>query len=134
LWCDVRVADLTAKEADALAGELRLELGELEICYACLSFVAYPLDLGREDEAARESRRIAPDLWAEGLALPLQGALELARVGGVLDAARAVDEVARRGPRAPIVAAVIRVLAAQLVAQMRATQIGGRNGNVTLLR
>jgi hypothetical protein len=128
------VSDLTAKQADGLARELRLELRELEICYACLSFVAYPLDRGNVQEAARESRRIAPDLWAEGLALPLQAALVRARARGVRHAAEAVEEVARRGPRAPIVAAVIRALATQLVAQMRASEVGGRNGNVTILR
>jgi len=128
------VTDLTAKQADALARELQLDVGDLEICYACLSFVAIPLEFGDEQKAARESRRIAPDLWAEGLALPLQVALERGRKNGVRYAAEAVDEVARRGPRARIVAAVIRRLAAQLAAQMRASEVGGRNGNVTILR
>jgi hypothetical protein len=128
------VSDLTAKQADDLAGELQLDLDDLEICYACLSFVAFPLDLGRVQEAARESRRIAPDLWAEGLALPLQAVLERGVKRGVRHAAEAVEEVARRGPRAPIVAAVIRRLAAQVVSQMRASELGGRNGNVTILR
>jgi hypothetical protein len=128
------VSDLTAKQADELARELLLELGDLEICYACLSFVAVPLELGDEQKAARESRRIAPDLWAEGLALPLQAALERGRRDGVRHATEAVEEVARRGPRARIVAAAIRRLAAQLVSQTRASELGGRNGNVTILR
>lgn len=124
---------LTRQQADELAGALGLELGELDVCYACLSFVAFPLDRGREEEAARESRRLAPDLWDEGLALPLQAALAEARRRGVPLAAEAEEEVAERGARARIVAAVIRRLAAQLVSRMRAPKLSGRNGNVTLL-
>lgn len=127
------MSGLTRKQADELARALELDLAELEVCYACLSFVAFPLDRGREDEAARESRRIAPDLWDEGLALPLQAALEQARTRGVPKAAEAADEVGLRGPRARIVAAVIRQLATQLVAQMHAGKLGGRNGHVTIL-
>lgn len=116
-----------------MAGALGLDLAELDVCYACLSFVAFPLDLGRDEEAARESRRIAPDLWDEGLALPLQAALAEARRRGVLWAAEAEEEVGVRGARARIVAAVIRRLAAQLVSRMRAPKLQGRNGHVTLL-
>jgi hypothetical protein len=127
------VSGLTTKQADELAGALELDLGELDVCYACLSFVAYPLDLGRVEEAARESRRIAPELWDEGLAVPLQAALADARQRRVPLAAEAEGEVTARGARARIVAAVVRRLAAQLVEQMRAPKLGGRNGHVTLL-
>jgi hypothetical protein len=127
------VSGLTTKQADELAGALELDLAGLDVCYACLSFVAFPLDLGRVEEAARESRRIAPDLWDEGLALPLQAALADARERGVPWAAEAEGELTARGARARIVAAVVRRLAAQLVVQMRAPKLGGRNGHVTLL-
>jgi hypothetical protein len=127
------VSGLTTKQADELAGALELDLAGLDVCYACLSSVAFPLDLGRVEEAAREARRVAPELWDEGLAVPLQAALAEARQRGVPLAAEAEGEVTARGARARIVAAVVRRLAAQLVEQMRAPKLGGRNGHVTLL-
>jgi hypothetical protein len=124
---------LSKQELDDLADALEVNLNDVGVCQACLTFVSLPLDLGREQEAAGAARRLAPDFWAEGLALPVQAALERARKRGVPGAAEAIADVEQRGPRARIVAAVIRRLAAQQVEEMRASRIGGRNGNVTLL-
>jgi hypothetical protein len=97
-----------------LAAALDLDVYEVGICHACLSFVSFPLDLGDEREAARAVRTFTPILWREGLALPLQAALERTRRRGVKGAEEAVDDVERRGAQAPIVAAVVRRLAAEL--------------------
>ena len=102
-----------------LAAALDLDVFELGICHACLSFVAFPLDDGDEREVARAVREFAPILWEEGLALPLQDALERARRRGVPGAEAAIADVWRCGPRAPIVADVIRGLAADLTRRTR---------------
>ena len=62
---------------------------------------------GDNRKAAGAFRNFAPDLWQEGLALPLQAALERARRGGVAGAEAAIGDIERLGPRAPIVSAVI---------------------------
>jgi hypothetical protein len=121
------------QELDELADALAVNLNEVAVCQACLTLVSLPLDLGEHQKAAGAARRLAPDFWAEGLALPVQAALERARKRGVPGAAEAIEDVAERGPRARIVAAVIRRLAAQQVEEMRSSRLGGRNGNVTLL-
>jgi hypothetical protein len=127
------VRRLSKTEVDELALALGLQLGEVDVCHACLSFVSFSLDQGDERAASGWARRMAPDLWDEGLALPIQAALQRARNRGVPGAAEAIAEVGERGPRARIVAAVVRRLAEQQVAEMRSNRIGGRNGRVTLL-
>jgi hypothetical protein len=102
-----------------LAAALDLDVYEVGICHACLSFVSFPLDAGEEREVAGAVRAFAPILWEEGLALPLQAALERARRRGVAGAAAAIADVERRGCRAPIVSAVIRTLAADLTRRTR---------------
>jgi hypothetical protein len=124
---------MTKQEVDELALALDLQLGEVDVCDACLSFVSFPLERGEEREAANWARRMAPDLWDEGLALPIQAALQRAKNRGVPGAAEAIAEVGERGPRARIVAAVVRRLAEQQVAEMRSNRIGGRNGRLTIL-
>jgi hypothetical protein len=124
---------VSKKELEELAHALGLRLNDLSVCQACLTFVSLPLDQGRDQEAAGASRRLAHEFWSEGLALPLQAALERARKRGVAGAAEAIADVEQRGWRARIVPAVIRELAGQQLAEMRASRIGGRNGTVTLL-
>ena len=58
---------LPQARADALAANLDVDL-DCGICHACLSFVSFAIDRGDPDEIARETRRITPDLWYEGLA------------------------------------------------------------------
>lgn len=81
--------------------------------------MAFPLDAGDEREAARALREFAPLLWEEGLALPLQAALERARRRGIAGAETAITDVERRGARAAVVAAVVRRLAADLTRRTR---------------
>ena len=102
-----------------LVAALDLDVFEIGICLPCLSFVSFPLDDGDEREVSRSIRQFAPILWEEGLALPLQSALERARRDGVDGAEAAIVDVGRNGPRAPIVSAVIRALAAELSRRTR---------------
>jgi hypothetical protein len=95
-----------------LAAELDLDVYEVGICHACLSFVSFPLDDGDERRVARALRKFGPILWEEGLAEPLQAALERG-------AERAIADVEASGAQAAIVTAVIRQLAADLTRRTR---------------
>ena len=101
-------------DAAAFAARLDLDVSALGICHACLSFVSMALDSGDERAVARELRRIAPDLWAEGLALPVHAALERARKQGDPDAAAAIAEVENLGARSAVVKAIVRRLGEDL--------------------
>lgn len=103
-----------AEQLSELARRLDLDVNAVGICHACLSFVSFPLDLGDEAEVRRALRHFAPILWSEGLALPVQVALERARRDAVPGADEAIADVRARGPRAAIVRPLIRRLAADL--------------------
>lgn len=103
-----------AEQLSELARRLDLDVNAVGICHACLSFVSSPLDLGDEAEVRRALRHFAPILWSEGLALPVQVALERARRDAVPGADEAIADVRARGPRAAIVRPLIRRLAADL--------------------
>jgi hypothetical protein len=98
-------------DATTLAARLDLELSAIGLCHACLSFVSMALDSGDERAVAREIRRMAPDLWAEGLALPARAALERARKRGDPAAEAAIADVDRLGARSVVVKAIVRRLA-----------------------
>src|SRR5918994_289505 len=102
-----------------LAAELDLDVYEVGICHACLSFVSFPLADGDEREVARALRKFGPILWDEGLAEPLRAALERARRRGVAGAESAIADVEALGAQAAIVGAVIRQLAADLTRRTR---------------
>ena len=104
--------------AKELANALDLELYGAGVCLACLTFAAVPLDSGTEREARREARKLAPDLWAEGLELTTMLALETARRDGVPNAAEAIEEVGRDGWRSPVVHAIVWRLAELMVEDM----------------
>lgn len=106
-------------ELEELVLALELDVYEVGICHACLSFVSFPLDLGDEPEVRRALRHFAPVLWDEGLALPVQAALHKASRSGVAGAAEAIADVDARGARATVVRAVIRRLAADLTRRTR---------------
>jgi hypothetical protein len=110
---------ITPQQAEELAAALDLDLDEVGICHACLSFVSFALDAGDEREARSATFRMSRDLWCEGLALPVQAALERARRRGVPRAAAAIDEVAHRGHRTAVVRAIVRRLAAELSRRAR---------------
>ena len=102
-----------------LAAELDLDVYEVGICHACLSFVSFPLDDGDEREVARAVREFGPILWDEGLAEPLRAALERASRRGIVGADVAIPDVDAFGAQAAIVGAVIRQLAADLTRRTR---------------
>ena len=102
--------------ADELAAELGLNVHDVPICHACLSFVSFAVDRGDEREVHRETNRMTPDLWAEGLERPVRMALARACERGVPHADEAAQDVAMRGPRSSIAKAVVRRLGADLAA------------------
>ena len=110
---------MTRAEAAALAAALELDVDDLAICHACLSFVSFAIDAGDERKVAGSITRMAPDLWAEGLSQPVRLALERARKRGVANAEEAIAEVAESGPRSPVVRAIVRRLAADLSARAK---------------
>jgi hypothetical protein len=110
---------VTRAEAAALAAELELDVDDLAICHACLSFVSFAIDAGDEPKVAGAITRMAPDLWAEGLAQPVRLALERARKRGVANAEEAIVTVDQSGPRSPVVRAIVRGLAADLSARAK---------------
>jgi hypothetical protein len=57
---------ITGAAAAELAARLELNVQDIPICLACLSFVALPIGSGDEREARSWARRMAADLWAEG--------------------------------------------------------------------
>src|SRR5687768_3224720 len=102
--------------ADLLAAQLELDLHEIGICQACLSFVSLAIDEGDAEAIRRETNRMTPVLWAEGLARPAQRALERARRGGIPGVEAALADIAARGPRSTIAKAIVRRLATDLAA------------------
>jgi len=108
---------ITRAAADALAAQLDLDVDDVAICQACLSFVSFAIESGDDHEVTCSIRQIAPDLWAEGLAEPVGMALRRARERGVANADEAIRSVAAKGPRSQIVCAIVRRLAADLFAR-----------------
>jgi hypothetical protein len=105
---------ITTEEATELAARLDLNVHDIPICLACLSFVAAPIGKGDEREATRWARRMAPDLWAEGLEQPVRLVLRRARDRGVPNADAAVADVEARGPRSVVVREIVLRLARDL--------------------
>lgn len=110
---------MTPAEADTLAAVLELDLDDLGICHACLSTVSFAIDSGNEHKVAGAITRVAPDLWAEWLALPVQSALERARERGVANAGEAIAAMGRQGSRSRVARAIVRRLAADLSARAK---------------
>jgi hypothetical protein len=108
---------VTRDAADALAAQLDLDVDDLAICQACLSFVSFAIDSGDDREVRSWTRRMAPDLWAEGLAEPVRTELRRACERGVENAHAALRLVDERGPRSSVVHAIVRRLAAELSAR-----------------
>jgi hypothetical protein len=108
---------VTRADAAALAAALELDVDDIAICHACLSFVSLAIDSGNEHQVAGSITRMAPDLWAEGLAQPVRLALERARKRGVANAEEAIVMVDKSGPRSQVARAIVRRLAADLSAR-----------------
>ena len=108
---------ISPAEANELAAALDLDIDDMGICLACLSFVSFALDPGNERKVAGEITRVAPDLWDEGLAQAVRMALQRAQERRVGNADAAIAEVEANGPRSRIVRAIVRRLAADLSAR-----------------
>ncbi len=102
---------------DPLVQQLELDVDDIAICKACLSFVSAALEEGDPRTIERTTSEFAPILWDEGLAQPVQLALKRAGRRGVPGADAAIAAVERDGPRAPIVRAIVQRLAAELAAR-----------------
>ena len=105
---------MTKELADHIAAALDLDVAEMPICYACLSFVSWPLHDERRAEARRAARRVAPDLWDEGLEQPALDALRCAADAGVPDAKLALLDAQTNRGRSAIAPAIVFRLATQL--------------------
>lgn len=103
--------------ADAVAAAVELDLDDVPICLACLSFVSMAIDSGDEREIRRWTSKMTPDLWEEGLALPARLAVGRAARRGVAGAAEALAELEQRGPRSRMARALVRRLGGQLAAR-----------------
>ena len=107
------------EEIEGLVERLDLDVVTAGVCLPCLTFVAFPLDLGREAEARREAQRLAPELWSDGLEPTVLLALERARRDGLSGAAEAIHDVRCRGSGSQVVREIVWQLAEDLVEDMR---------------
>ncbi len=110
---------LSDVRAAVLAERLELDVMTVGVCLACLSFAAFPLDLGDERTARREARKLTPILWEEGLELPTLLALERARRDGVRGAREAIEDVRINGSHSAVVRAIVWRLAVDLAEDVR---------------
>ena len=105
--------------ADAFARALDVQLDDVPVCLACLSFVAFAIDTGDEREIRRWTREMTPDLWDDGLAVPMKLAVERARRCGIYGAREALADLELHGSRSPTARAIIRRLAEQLAGRAK---------------
>jgi hypothetical protein len=110
---------ISSSDAAELAARLELDVDDVAICHACLSFVSMPLGHGDEREARRATVAITPDLWEEGLASPARLALERARAEGVPGAEAGLADVTARQGRSVTARAIVRHLAEDLWARAK---------------
>jgi hypothetical protein len=108
------MAAVSLREAAKLAARLEVDVDDVAICHACLSFVSIPLGRGDKREAASATRWITPDLWAEGLALPARLALERARNDGIPGAELGLADIEVSQGHGVMARAIVRRLAADL--------------------
>jgi hypothetical protein len=111
------MAQITFKAAAQLAARLDLDLDGTPVCLACLSFVSLPLGAGDERGARSWTRRIAPDIWVEGLEQPALLALRRARDDGVPDADAGLADIDERGLRSNMAQGIVWHLAGDLAAR-----------------
>lgn len=109
---------LLKSRADAVAASLDLDLDE-GICFACLSFVSMALDKGDPAEIERETRRMTPDLWADGLSAQALRAVRPACMRGVPDAEDALADLEQHGGRSSVARAIVLRLAEELSRRVR---------------
>ena len=94
----------------------RLEIPFDGICLACLSLVSSAVHAGDESDVRLWVRRMTPDLWHDGL-----GEIALRHVGAAAaddaDAADALADLERDGPRSAMARAIVLDLARRLAAE-----------------
>jgi hypothetical protein len=105
---------LPRNRADRVAADLRLDLGSMRVCLACLSFVAFALDGGNRHEIQGQLMQMTETLWHEGLEEPALAAMRDACRRGVRDAPAALADLEEAGGRTPIARAIVLCLAEQL--------------------
>jgi hypothetical protein len=103
--------------AAELAAQLDLDLDDVGICHACLSFVSFEIYGGNPHKIRGAVQSMTPWLWEEGLEVPVRMALERARRRGVAHADEALEEVRKLGPRTRIARAIVQRLGADLAAR-----------------
>jgi hypothetical protein len=105
---------LSPVQAAALAE--RLDIPFDGICLACLSFVSSAVRTGDERDVRLWVRRMTPDLWHDGL-----DEIAVRYVGAAAtddaEAAEALAELERDGPRATMARAIVLCLAQRLAAE-----------------
>jgi len=106
---------MSNRSAAAVAQGLDLDVARIPICYACLSFVSSPLHSGDAARARSEARRVAPDIWDEGLAEPALAALRKAAAYRVPHAASALHEAQTSGGRSAVAREIVFRMATQMV-------------------
>jgi hypothetical protein len=104
---------LTREQADELAAQLDVSLDD-GICWACLSFVVFPLEQGDSRELTGELRRMTPDIWDDGLDVRALAAARRARDAGVPGASVGLADLERHGGRSVLARALVLRLAGEL--------------------
>jgi hypothetical protein len=94
--------------AHKIARELDIDVHDIGVCLACLSFVSFAIDAGDAREIKLWTNRMTPDLWAEGLEQPAK--LALKRAGQY----EALADLERNGGHSHVARAIVVRLAAQL--------------------
>ena len=94
--------------ADRIAYRLDLDVYEMGICVACLSFVSFAIDGGDARDIRHWTNTMTPDLWADGLEEPARAALQRA------EEYEALADLDRNGSRSNVAKAIVRRLAADL--------------------
>jgi hypothetical protein len=97
-----------------LARSLGVGLHARGVCPACLGMVAMELEHGDSRSVAGTIRMVVPNLWAEGLGVPVEDALHSATRKGLPHAREALRDFEARGPRSDIFRAIVRRLAEDL--------------------
>lgn len=105
---------LTTETAAELAEQLDLDVHDVPICLACLSFVSMAIRSGDQRKIRREVSRMTPDLWAEGLEQPLRLALKRAVERRVPLAREVLSDLDGRRGRSTVAKAAVRRLGQQL--------------------
>ena len=111
----------------AVAAALELRIPPFAPCPLCLLNVAFALDDGDERAVRRAIRFHAPILWDEGLDEATLAALARAVAAGVPAAEQALADVRARGARSPVVHALVRLRAQEMVEDMRRSDIAAMN-------